>query len=967
MALIQITAVDGVYPSVSPRALPDKAATAANNLMSVTPEFRPAAGDTQVYTLPIANAKTIYRLDRTATGALNDVETTGWLYGTEELNIAKGAVQDTKGRIYFTDMSGTNYPAAVDATFNIGADTPHKLGVPAPAKPSVAVTVTNEYTVEEDTAARASIVNDVIAGIKSSFGGSAVVVGGAPSGAPTVSTPGWLVHGTSTSPALPTASLGDWAYLCPLTSNGSGGYKMVSSSNDVLLDPSLFGKQVSYGGNMYWAVPIAMQGQGYVVNTTTLSNAIQAIPNPDTGATPFVPASNANTFASWVADKYLSTQAPHASAVASLKSKQAALYIALGTLASTADAISASTVKAFYSLTAVTNEINSAVSNFAAYLTDKELALAHVRYPATDATTISAVNALITYDSAGRKTIDKQALSTLAEGYVSQAITNSALSSTDKDIARGQIGAAIAPLVDALYAVIDYTHWEKYADWPSASNSTSITGPAIADAIAGVQSAAKVITFGYDTLNDSMLAFIKNQLFDEHIGPYMPTPVARIISDRFYVATYVTNWGEESAPSAPTDLVEVDQNDIVTVTVPAPPVQSGLTVVGWRLYRTNSGSASTDFQLVADATAAGAILVNGGFDSFGIAYRSYADSLKSTELGEVCPTVTWAEPPTGDIAAAKYMRGLTSLPNGMLAGFVDNIVAFCEPYVPYAWPIAYQLTVASPVVCMASFGQVLVVATRESVDYMSGADSASVSHQSEVSVHTCVSSRSMVSVGDGVVYASADGLCLADSSGVKLITAAHFTREDWQALTPSTMVGAYHERAYYFYAAGNSTFYSLNLDTGKLTTVTATPQAFHTDHLTDRLYYAQGVAVDALFNDTGATRTATWKSKVFSLPGQSSFAWLKVVGGYTKMSGGVSAAAAINVRVFGDGKLIGPTGILYAPGDAGYTTVNTAVLTSVAPVRFPPGRFLEYQIEVVTASRWTSLMLASTTEELKSV
>ena len=46
--------------------------------------------------------------------------------------------------------------------------------------------------------------------------------------------------------------------------------------------------------------------------------------------------------------------------------------------------------------------------------------------------------------------------------------------------------------------------------------------------------------------------------------------VHRIIDARFYVATYVTDWGWERAPSPVSEMLEVDQNDSVTVSIAAP-------------------------------------------------------------------------------------------------------------------------------------------------------------------------------------------------------------------------------------------------------------------------------------------------------------------------------------------------------------------------------------------------------------
>jgi hypothetical protein len=192
-----------------------------------------------------------------------------------------------------------------------------------------------------------------------------------------------------------------------------------------------------------------------------------------------------------------------------------------------------------------------------------------------------------------------------------------------------------------------------------------------------------------------------------------------------------------------------------------------------------------------------------------------------------------------------------------------------------------------------------------------------------------------------VIYASPDGLCLANTGGVQLITANHFTREDWQKLKPESMIGAHHEQTYYFmYDTGTvSGCYALHAETGKLTTLTATGSAFFTDVLSDRLFTVQGTSIVAMFS--GATyRTGIWRSKVVVLPSHAGFAWLTVESDFS---------AGVTVRLYGDGVL-----------------VHTVTLTSRAPVRLPSGRYLEYEIEVESTTRWNALTMASSTAELQA-
>jgi hypothetical protein len=108
------------------------------------------------------------------------------------------------------------------------------------------------------------------------------------------------------------------------------------------------------------------------------------------------------------------------------------------------------------------------------------------------------------------------------------------------------------------------------------------------------------------------------------------------------------------------------------------------------------------------------------------------------------------------------------------------------------------------------------------------------------------------------------------------------------------------------------------------------------------MYLAYGTSITALFG--GATRrTGKWKSGKATLPKQSSFAWLKVMGDQTP-------SAPVTVRWTRDGG-----------------TPYTVAVTSIQPVRLPAGIYLEHEIEVESQARITSLVMTSSTQELQAI
>lgn len=492
---------------------------------------------------------------------------------------------------------------------------------------------------------------------------------------------------------------------------------------------------------------------------------------------------------------------------------------------------------------------------------------------------------------------------------------------------------------------------EDLASYNESKTDNAMTTGALNSRVAEIQARAAILTAqvesAYTAKRDEIASSTTwvSDWFDRNggVAEFIGETTERIIDTRFYVVTFVTDWGEESAPSEPSDMLEVDQNDKVTLTRPnSVAVGSNLAsanIQKWRIYRSNTGSETAAFQFVDEVLTS---------------VDTYTDEKRAAELGEVCPTTTWEPPPyRADLQSSvypypvvgtnPYLRGLVGMPNGIMAGFFDNTVAFCESYIPYAWPTEYQITTEYPVVGLGVFGQTLFVGTTGNPYFISGADSASMSAQKLDSNQACASRRSIVAVQGGVLYASPDGLCVADPSGVQVISSGIFTREDWQKLQPASMFAATHENLYYLWHTGaGGGCLVFDLATKKLGRVDLSATATFVDKQSDTLYAVSGSNIVAVFGG-GTRRTARWRTPKITMPLQSSLAWLKVMGDQ-------DAGTPVVVRWYGDGMLR-------------YTTA----VTSIEPVRLPAGRWLEHEVEVESQSRVTQVMLSSSTQEMQSV
>lgn len=246
-----------------------------------------------------------------------------------------------------------------------------------------------------------------------------------------------------------------------------------------------------------------------------------------------------------------------------------------------------------------------------------------------------------------------------------------------------------------------------------------------------------------------------------------------------YVYTYVTGWGEESAPSPASNILLHTSGQQINVTgLPtSPPAGANLNVTKYRLYRTNTGTTGTVYQLVTEQT-------------IGAGTGTYLDSVTNSNLSTVLPSALWLTPPSD-------LQGFVTMANGMMAGFHANEVCFCEPYKPHAWPLSYRYSVDSPIVSIAAIANSLVITTTGRPAIATGNHPASVTIYPIDLPYPCTSKRGMVNIGTGVMYPSFEGLVLVTGASPVLATAQLFTRTEWANFYPATLVARFFDGKYF--------------------------------------------------------------------------------------------------------------------------------------------------------------------------
>lgn len=449
-----------------------------------------------------------------------------------------------------------------------------------------------------------------------------------------------------------------------------------------------------------------------------------------------------------------------------------------------------------------------------------------------------------------------------------------------------------------------------------------------------------------------------------------------IPESRAYTWTWVStidNLSMESGAAPPSKIIDLPPlTSYVTLTGLPADVESdqNILITHKRIYRT----AGSGYLFVAE--------IDGQATTF-------TDVLLAEDLGELLPeAATTAMPPDG-------LLGLTSLPNGLLAGFINQDIYFSLVHRPYAWPVAYMQAVDSPVVGLGAIDTTLVVLTTGSPYFIQGSSPDGMVVVKADMDQACVSKRSIVSMGGGVMYASPDGLVLLSSSGSRVVTTDRFSREDWQKLNPATIHAYGHDLRYVAFHDADpdgATGFVYDVTSGEFIKHTLTATAGYQDLRNDALYVV--TPGDAVVKwGQGNRLIGVWRSKKATMPHTTSFASAQVeaeaygvcviagaidpdyatsaacvAAGYCTIAGEVDPTKTTAAACTGasgtwtsyNGTWTYPVLDVYMDGGL----VHTQTVTSRNPFRLPatPGRDLE--VELDTCSEVFSVALAHSNREL---
>lgn len=349
-----------------------------------------------------------------------------------------------------------------------------------------------------------------------------------------------------------------------------------------------------------------------------------------------------------------------------------------------------------------------------------------------------------------------------------------------------------------------------------------------------------------------------------------------------FAYTWVTSLDEESAPSPVSSglLWSADLPVEVSGFSAAP---AGRLIDRIRIYRSQTSAlGTTDLYFLEEIT---------------VATTSWVYVPADTPLGNIIPSMDYNSPPGN-------LKGVVTMPNGIMAAFRGRKLAFCEPYIPHAWPAKYELSADYPIVGLAAFGSIIAVMTTGTPYIVQGTQPDSMSMEKVETTLPCVSADGIVDMGFAAAYPSPEGLVLIQQGGAQVVTRGLFTRQQWAALNPASFkAGSYAGRYVFSYLDGATRKCGVIDLTGEqpfFIRMTVAADAMFTDPRTGSLYVLTSTTEVSKWDAGAAPLAMRWRSKEFRLPFPINYGAMRVEPERRALTGGET----VSIKVYADGVLI---------------------------------------------------------------
>lgn len=429
---------------------------------------------------------------------------------------------------------------------------------------------------------------------------------------------------------------------------------------------------------------------------------------------------------------------------------------------------------------------------------------------------------------------------------------------------------------------------------------------------------------------------------------------AQTPDDASYVYTFVTAFGEEGPPSLATTAITRTDTETISVEMPSSDHPSGNYNFGTnakkRIYRSNTGSNSTEFQFVAEVPFTTTL---------------YSDTKSSFALGEVLPSGTWIGPPDDDTSLYPDgpLDGLTAVANGVFAGFTGKRLCLSEPFLPHAWPIDYRITLEEDIVAIGSVTNGIVALTDGAPYFVTGVDPSAMTAIKLDIAQACVNKRSVVDMGDYLLYAGPDGLVAVSGGQGEVVTNGLISVKQWNDdFNPTTYRAFRHENTYVAFWSGGGFVYDPRAGEAALSTLdyTGDVRGGYMNPKDGELYVIVGNKIQK-YRGGSTNKTLKWKSKQYVTPKPVSMGWVSVH----------AQDYPVTVRVWADGTKVAEYSISYA-NDVYTQTVTVPSGASTGTLREPIMRLPAvvgqvWEVEVEGAVEIDEVCLAQSMDEIAAL
>lgn len=470
---------------------------------------------------------------------------------------------------------------------------------------------------------------------------------------------------------------------------------------------------------------------------------------------------------------------------------------------------------------------------------------------------------------------------------------------------------------------------------------------------------------------------------------------------RTYVYTWMTAWGEESAPAPVSNTIYLYEGQTVNITgLPSAMPTTGS--YAGKTYQT-SGMTLNIYRTVTSTTGTTYFLAG----SVPLGTTTFTDNIPLSTLVTALPSTTWYPPPDN-------LQGVRAIHNNMLCGFFGTTVCFSEPGQPHSWPTKYYQEIGRTVVALGNVGTTVVVLTDSNPWIIQGNTPSAMQKVRLDTNMPCVSKRSVVSMDWGLCYATRGGIAVFSAlHGASLDTKYVYDWDNFRTQVDPTTITAtrYNNKYFAGHSAGVFIFEKDEHTGGFLTETTQQFDGIYYNPNTAKMYFAFGnPSLMYLWDDpTQSYMNFEWKSKVIRTQDYMNLGAARVIANFDAGSG----AAAQNVitlqrnvtlisnqqvggAIAGNGNRFGPSltgtqndigaslaGVPLAGSRLGrplttsatltfYLYVNgnialTAPVVSDIPFRLPTGyRVDKFEVRVTGNAPVKSIQLAETMQGLKA-